>query len=77
MIYNMRHSRFDMYNHSPNIRNAGTDGAKRDAIMEYLEGTLPSRNTKEQNTQLVSNILKDMNSSNLISSDGKLWRAPK
>ena len=59
------------------IQNAGTDGAKRDAIMEYLEGTLPSRNTKEQNTQLVSNILKDMNSSNLISSDGKLWRAPK
>ena len=45
------------------IQNAGTDGAKRDAIMEYLEGTLPSRNTKEQNTQLVSNILKDMNSS--------------
>ncbi|MDE6755069.1 MAG: hypothetical protein K2J82_10730 [Muribaculaceae bacterium] len=59
------------------IQNTGTDGAKRDAIMEYLEGTLPSRNTKEQNTQLVSNILKDMNSSNLISSDGKLWRAPK
>ena len=59
------------------IQNAGTDGTKRDAIMEYLEGTLPSRNTKEQNTQLVSNILKDMNSSNLISSDGKLWRAPK
>ncbi|MDE5826237.1 MAG: hypothetical protein K2H57_01545 [Duncaniella sp.] len=29
------------------IQNAGTDGAKRDAIMEYLEGTLPSRNTKE------------------------------
>ena len=53
------------------IQNTGTDGAKRDAIMEYLEGTLPSRNTKEQNTQLVSNILKDMNSSNLISSDGK------
>ena len=59
------------------IQNAGTDGAKRDAIMEYLEGTLPSRNTKEQNTQLVSNILKDMNSRNLISSEGKLWRAPK
>lgn len=59
------------------IQNAGTDGAKRDAIMEYLEGTLPSRNTKEQNTQLVSNILKDMSSGNLISSDGKLWRAPK
>ena len=48
------------------IQNAGTDGAKRDAIMEYLEGTLPSRNTKEQSTELVSNILREMKDENII-----------
>lgn len=59
------------------IQNAGADGAKRDAILEYLEGTLPSRNTKEQNAQLVGNLLKEMNKENSITLDGKLWRAIK
>lgn len=57
------------------IQNAGTDGAKRDAILEYLQGTLPSRNTKEQNAQLVGNLLKEMNKENKIKLDGKLWLA--
>ena len=55
------------------IQNAGSDGAKRDAIMEYLEGTLPSRNTKEQNTELVSNILREMKDENIIVLKGRLW----
>eukprot|EP01057_Protomagalhaensia_wolfi_P003607 Protomagalhaensia_wolfi_Nauph_80__3606@NODE_3644_length_746_cov_8_039604_g2869_i0_p1_GENE_NODE_3644_length_746_cov_8_039604_g2869_i0NODE_3644_length_746_cov_8_039604_g2869_i0_p1_ORF_typecomplete_len140_score19_85_NODE_3644_length_746_cov_8_039604_g2869_i0296715 len=59
------------------IQNAGADGAKRDAILEYLKGTLPSRNTKEQNAQLVGNLLKEMNKENRITLDGKLWRAIK
>lgn len=59
------------------IQNAGSDGTKRDAILEYLEGTLPSRNTKEQNAQLVGNLLKEMNKENSITLDGKLWRAIK
>ena len=59
------------------IQNAGADGAKRDAILEYLEGTLPGRNTKEQNAQLVGNLLKEMNKENSITLDGKLWRAIK
>lgn len=54
------------------IQNAGTDGAKRDAIMEYLEGTLPSRNTKEQNTLLVRHILTEMKESEIIIARGKL-----
>ena len=53
------------------------DGTKRDAILEYLEGTLPSRNTKEQNAQLVGNLLKEMNKENCITLGGKLWRAIK
>lgn len=57
------------------IQNAGTDGAKRDAILEYLHGILPSRNTKEQNAQLVGNLLKEMNKENKIKLDGKLWLA--
>ena len=57
------------------IQNAGTDGAKRDAIMEYLEGTLPSRNTKEQNTLLVRHILTEMKEAEIIVSSGKLWFA--
>lgn len=57
------------------IQNAGSDGAKRDAILEYLQGTLPSRNSKEQNAQLVGNLLKEMNRENRIKLDGKLWIA--
>lgn len=59
------------------IQNAGADGAKRDAILEYLQGTLPGRNTDEQNAQLVGNILKEMNKDNIISLDGKLWKEIK
>ena len=55
------------------IQNTGTEGAKRDAIMEYLEGTLPSRNTKDQNTELISNILREMKDENIIVLKGRLW----
>lgn len=55
------------------IQNAGTDGAKRDAIMEYLEGTLPSRNTDEQNLVLLKNIMTEMRNDNIIRLDGKTW----
>lgn len=55
------------------IQNAGTDGAKRDAILEYLQGTLPSRNTREQNAILVKNIMSEMKRENNIFNDGKFW----
>ena len=55
------------------IQNAGTDGAKRSDIMEYLGGTLPSRNTPEQNGQMVGNILKELDADNLIKPIGKKW----
>lgn len=55
------------------IQNAGGDGAKRNDIMEYLAGTLPSRNTPEQNGQMVGNILKELAENNLIKPIGKKW----
>lgn len=59
------------------IQNAGVDGAKRDAILEYLQGTLPSRNTKEQNSDLIRNILREMGQENIIVSKNKLWYLSK
>lgn len=55
------------------IQNAGADGAKRSDIMDYLGGTLPSRNTQEQNGQMVGNILKELDADNLIKPIGKKW----
>ena len=57
------------------IQNAGSDGAKRSDIMEYLGGTLPSRNTPEQNLVLLKNIMNEMKNENQISTDGRLWYA--
>ena len=42
------------------IQNAGSDGAKRSDILEYLQDTLPIRNTKEQNLRMLGNILSGM-----------------
>ena len=57
------------------IQNAGADGAKRSEIMEYLGGTLPSRNNPEQNLVLLKNIMNEMKNENQISTDGRLWYA--
>ena len=55
------------------IQNAGADGAKRDAILEYLQDTLPGRNTREQNSDLIRNILREMGQENIIVSKNRLW----
>lgn len=55
------------------IQNAGADGAKRSDIMEYLAGTLPSRNTPDQNGQMVGNILKELASEGKIQSIKQRW----
>ncbi len=55
------------------IQNAGSDEAKRSDIMEYLAGTLPSRNTHEQNGQMVGNILKELASEGKIQSVKQRW----
>ena len=55
------------------IQNAGADGAKRDTILEYLQGTLPSRNTREQNQRMLGNILSEMAIAGIITSRNRLW----
>lgn len=55
------------------VQNAGSDGAKRDAILEYLQGTLPSRNTREQNQRLLGNILSEMATAGDITTINRLW----
>lgn len=55
------------------IQNSGSDGAKRSDIMEYLAGTLPSRNTPEQNSMFVSNILREMTTDQTIFQRDKRW----
>lgn len=55
------------------IQNAGADGAKRSDIMEYLGGTLPSRNTPEQNSMFVSNILREMTTDQTVFQRDKRW----
>lgn len=57
------------------IQNAGPEGAKRSEIMEYLGGTLPSRNTPDQNGQMVGNILKELASEGKIQSIKQRWYA--
>lgn len=55
------------------IQNAGEDGAKRDAILEYLQGTLPIRNTKVQNQRMLGNILSEMAAAGYITTVSRLW----
>lgn len=55
------------------IQNAGSDGAKREAILEYLQGTLPVRNTKVQNLRMVGNILSEMANTGDIRNIHRLW----
>ena len=57
------------------IQNTGSDGAKRDAILEYLQGTLPSRNTYEQNETLIYHLLSELSKAGLIEANGKIWLA--
>ena len=55
------------------IQNAGSDGAKRSDILEYLQGTLPIRNTNEQNSQMVGNILKELAAEGNVQSIKQRW----
>ncbi len=55
------------------IQNAGSDGAKRSDILEYLQDTLPIRNTKEQNLRMLGNILSEMATAGDIINKNRLW----
>lgn len=55
------------------IQNAGSVGAKRSDILEYLQDTLPIRNTKEQNLRMLGNILSEMATAGDIINKNRLW----
>ena len=55
------------------LQNAGTLGAKRDAIFEYLKEVLPQNKTHEQQERLIGNILSEMKEIGLIHPEGRTW----
>lgn len=57
------------------LQNAGSAGAKRDAIFEYLKDVLPKTKTPEQQERMVGNILAEMKESETIILKGRIWYA--
>lgn len=55
------------------LQNAGSSGAKRDAIFEYLKEVLPQNKTQEQQERMIGNILSDMKDIGLIHPEGRTW----
>ncbi len=55
------------------LQNAGSIGAKRDAIFEYLKEVLPQNKTQEQQERMIGNILSEMKEIGLIHPEGRTW----
>ena len=55
------------------LQNAGSTGAKRDAIFDYLKEALPQNKTHEQQERMLGHILSDMRDNKMISIDGRTW----
>ena len=55
------------------LQNAGSSGAKRDAIFEYMKEVLPQNKTKEQQERMLGHILSDMRDNKMISIEGRTW----
>ena len=55
------------------LQNAGSSGAKRDAIFEYLKEVLPQNKTQEQQGRMIGNILSEMKENGLIYPEGRTW----
>ena len=55
------------------LQNAGSSGAKRDAIFEYLKEVLPQNKTQEQQERMIGNILSEMKENGLIHPEGRTW----
>ncbi len=55
------------------LQNAGSIGAKRDAIFEYLKEVLPQNKTHEQQERMIGNILSEMKEIGLIHPEGRTW----
>ncbi len=55
------------------LMNAGSDGAKRDGIYEYIKDVMPSNKTEEQKLRSLGDLLKVMKVEELIRTDGRNW----
>lgn len=55
------------------LQNAGSVGAKRDAIFDYLKDVLPKAKTLEQQERMVGNILAEMKEAEAIVVKGRIW----
>lgn len=55
------------------LKNAGSDGAKRDGIYEYIKDVMPSNKTEEQKLRSLGDLLKVMKVEELIRTDGRNW----
>lgn len=55
------------------LQNAGSGGAKRDAIFDYLKDALPKTKTLEQQERMVGNILSEMKDIGTIIAKGRTW----
>lgn len=55
------------------LKNAGTDGAKRDSIYEYIKGVMPQVKTHEQQLRLLGDILSALSVDKLIYAKGRIW----
>ena len=55
------------------LQNAGSTGAKRDAIFDYLKEVLPQNKTHEQQERMLGNILSEMKEKGLITPEGRTW----
>ncbi len=55
------------------LQNAGSAGAKRDAIFDYLKDVLPKAKTSEQQERMVGNILVEMKEVGIIILKGRIW----
>ena len=55
------------------LKNAGTDGAKRDSIYEYIKDVMPQVKTHEQQLRLLGDILSALRVDKLIYAKGRIW----
>lgn len=55
------------------LKNAGTDGAKRDSIYEYIKDVMPQVKNHEQQLRLLGDILSALSTDKFIYAKGRIW----
>lgn len=55
------------------LKNAGSDGAKRDNIYEYVKDVMPQVKTREQQLRILGDILNALSVDKLIYANGRTW----